>query len=113
VAQNTTWQDAFQFGVTGDTSWSFTSKTFLMEVKASADDVTPKLTLSTGNGYIVVDDAVARVLHFNVPDTILAADLPVARYVYDLIMLDDATPPVRTMLMRGHVQVGLGVTGDT
>lgn len=113
VANNGTWQDAFQFGTAGDTSWSFTGEAFIMEVKASRNDVAdPLFTLSTALGSIVVDDAVLRVLHFNVPDATLQAALPVGEYVYDLVMFDTSVPPVRTPLMQGRVFIKQGVTED-
>lgn len=109
---NATFQDAFQFGVTGDTSWSFTDMTFKMEVKASRDDVAPLVTWTSGGGQIVVDNAVTRVLHFNVPDTVIQASLPPATYEYDLVMLDGSTPAIRTVLMQGKFIVSHGVTED-
>jgi hypothetical protein len=107
---NSTLQDAFQFGVTGDVTWSFAAMTFEMSVKASRDDVTPLVTFTSDAGQIIVDDVVARVLHLNVPDTTLQADLPPAEYVYDLIMIDGSMPPIRTALMQGHLTIVRGVT---
>jgi hypothetical protein len=112
VSDNATVQDAFQFGTTGDTSWGFTGMTFKMEVKASRDDASPLVTWTSGAGQIIVDDAVARVLHLNVPDTVLQASLPPADYVYDFIMLDGSTPAIRTQLMQGKFTVCRGVTED-
>lgn len=110
ILNNGTFQDAFQFGVTGDTSWSFTGKTFHMDVKASADDVAALLSMTTLNGRIVVDDVTVRVLHFNVPASVFAPLLPPAKYVYDLVMLDAASPAIRTALMGGTLDVQQGVT---
>jgi hypothetical protein len=110
ASNNATLQDAFQFGTTGDTSWSFTGQHFIMEIKASRDDVTPLLTLDDAAGEIVVDDAVQRVLHLNVSMTALQAALPVNDYVYDLIMFDGSVPPVRVQLMQGHFYLKQGVT---
>jgi hypothetical protein len=109
VANNVTWADALQFGVDGDTSWSFNNKTFKLEVKASRDDVTPLLTL-TSPTQIVVDDATLRVLHFNVDPATVNGALAPGKYVYDFIMVDDNN--VKTMLMAGHVLVVPGVTED-
>lgn len=110
VPNNVTWQDAFQFGVTGDTTWSFVGQSFIVEVKASGNDATPLFTLSTALGSIVTDSAVLRVLHFNVPKTAILASLPVGEYVYDLVMFDASVPPVRVPLMSGHVFVTQGIT---
>jgi hypothetical protein len=55
---------------------------------------------------------VQRVLHLNVPDTVVQASLPPAEYVYDFIMLDGSTPPIRTQLMQGRFIVDRGVTED-
>lgn len=110
VSDNATMQDALQFGTPGDTTWSFTGMTFEMSVKASRDDVDPLVTFTSGAGQIIVNDPVQRVLQFNVPDTTLQASLPPAEYVYDLIMLDGSTPPIRTQLMQGRLTVSHGVT---
>lgn len=112
VSDNATVQDAFKFGTDGDTTWSFTGMTFKMEVKASRDDTAPLVTWTSGAGQIVVDDAVNRVLHLNVPDTDVQASLPPAEYVYDFIMLDGSTPTIRTQLMQGKFVVCRGVTED-
>jgi hypothetical protein len=107
---NATFQDAFQFGVPGDTTWGFGGVSFEMSIKASRDDTSPLITFTSGAGQIVVDDIVNRVLHFNVPDTTIQASLPVATYVYDFIMIDGSTPPVRTPLMQGQLGINRGVT---
>lgn len=112
IQDNATFTDAFQFGDAGDTSWSFTGMSFIMDVKASRDDASPLLSISSALGSIVVDDVVQRVLHFNVPDTAIQAALPVAVYVYDLIMFDGSSPPIRTPLMQGHLIVRKGVTEE-
>jgi hypothetical protein len=109
AANTVTLQEAFQFGLATDT-WTFTGQNFKMEVKASRDDPTALATWSTGGGTIVVDDAVNRVLHLNVSESALQAVLPVGEYVYDLVMYDGSAPPVRTMLMQGHLCVVQGVT---
>lgn len=112
VSDNATVQDAFQLGTVGDTSWNFTGMSFKMEVKASRDDASPLVTWTSGAGQIVVDDAVNRILHLNVPDTTVQASLPPAEYVYDFLMLDSSTPPIRTQLMMGKFVVSRGVTED-
>lgn len=109
---NVTLQDAFQFGTPGDTSWSLVGMSFTMEVKASRDDITPLIELTSGAGQIIVDDVVQRVVHLNVPDTAIQASLPVATYVYDFIMYDTSVPPIRTVLMQGRLYVSKGVTED-
>lgn len=112
VSDNATAQDAFQFGTTGDTTWSFAGMTFKMEVKASRDDTTALVTWTSGAGQIVVDDETNRVLHLNVPDTVLQASLPPAEYVYDFLMIDGSTPAIRTQLMQGKFCVQRGITED-
>jgi hypothetical protein len=107
---NATFQDAFQFGTPGDTTWSFAGMTFEMSVKASRDDLTPLVTFTSAANQIIVDDPVQRVLHFNVPDTDIQAALPVATYVYDFLMLDGSSPPIRTPLMQGQLGIKRGVT---
>ena len=113
IVNNATWEDAFMFGTEGDTTWSFTDQSFIMELKADRDDITPLFTLSTDNGRIVVDDVVQRILHFNVPFTDIQAALPPrTEYQYDLIMYDTSVPPIRVALMHGEVKVKQGVTED-
>lgn len=109
---NQTIQDALQIGTPGDTTWSFTGMSFKMEVKASADDVVPLVTWTSGGGQIIVDDPVQRVLHLNVPDTVVQASLPPAEYRYDLIMLDGSTPAIRTPLAQGKFIIVRGITED-
>lgn len=103
--------DAFQFGTVGDTSWSFASKTFLMDIKGSSDDVSPLLSLTTGNSAVVVDDAVTRVLHLYVAKAAMEAALVPGCYVYDLVMVDGITT-VRTPLMYGNIEIKHGATQE-
>lgn len=112
ASNNVTLQDAFQFGTAGDTSWSFTGQNFKLEIKASRDDVAPLITLASTSGKIVVDDAVQRILHLNVDETTLQASLNVGEYVYDLVMYDGGTPPIRVLLMQGKFCLSQGVTED-
>lgn len=112
VDNNATWQDAFQFGDAADTSWTLVGQHFRLDVKTNKDDASPLITLSDVNGRIVVDDTDQRIIHFNVDDVTLRSVLLPGEYVYDLIMYDESDPPVRTKLMRGHVVVKQGVSGD-
>lgn len=111
IFDNVTFEDAFQYGVTGDTTWSFTGQNFRMDIKGSEEDTTFLLSLTSGAGEIVVDDAVTRVLHFNVPEATISAALTPGEYVYDLVMYDGSTPAVRVGLMRGTLCVVHGITG--
>ena len=110
VQNNATFEDAFQFGTAGDTSWSFTGQSFVMDIKGEKDDTVALLSLTSGAGQIVVDDVVQRILHFNVSDTALNAALKVGEYQYDLIMFDGSSPSVRVALMGGELRVKQGVT---
>jgi hypothetical protein len=110
VQNNQTWQDPLQFGTPGDTTWSLTGQNFTMDIKGSPYDVSAFYTLSTGSGTIVVDDAIQRVIHFNVPDAVIQADLPIGEYVYDLIMFDSSSPAIRIPLCRGKVKIIQGVS---
>lgn len=111
VFDNATFEDAFMFGVTGDTTWSFTGQNFRMDVKGTPDDAAPLLSITSAAGQIVVDDAVKRVLHFNVPETTIQSALTPGEYVYDLVMFDNSTPAVRVVLMRGCLTVCHGISG--
>lgn len=112
ILNNATWQDAFTFGTTGDTSWSFSNKTFSCLVKASVDDddADALIELTSAAGEIVVDDVVTRTLHYNVTSTAIKAAMKPATYQYDLVMIDNSVPPVRTVLMGGEVTVEQGVS---
>lgn len=110
TADSGTFQDAFRFGTLGDTSWSFGGMSFHMDIKGSSDDAAALLSLTTANGRIVVDDAVNRVLHFNVTQSDLEAALVPGCYVYQLVMIDGSSPPVRTPLMYGNLTIIHGVT---
>jgi hypothetical protein len=103
--------DAFQFGMTGDTSWDFDNKTFHMDVKGSTDDASPLLSLTTANNRIVTDDGLLRVLHIYVPMADVEASLVPGCYVYDLIMIDGVTT-VRTPLMYGRLEIKHGATQE-
>lgn len=109
IDNNGTWMDAFQFGTPDDFSWVLNSN-FEMDVQANRYDLTPLLSLSTTNGRIVVDDVNQRVIHLNVSPIDIQANLRPGEYVYDLVMLDNSTPPIRTVLMHGTVTVTQGTT---
>jgi hypothetical protein len=110
IDDNSTWQDAFQFGEPDDTTWTLTGQSFELDVQLNPYDTVPLLHLATVGGRIVVDDVVQRVIHFNVaPTDIQAASRP-GTYVYDLVMLDNSTPPVRVALMHGQLFVNRGIT---
>jgi hypothetical protein len=110
ITNNATWEDSFVFGDTGDVSWSFTGQHFVADIKGTADDPNPLLSLSDIDGEIVVDDAVQRILHFNVDDATIQQSLGLGCYVYDLVMYDTSVPPIRVVLMHGKLQVCQGVT---
>lgn len=112
ASDNVTLQDAFQFGLATDTSWSFTGQSFKFEAKSSREDVTPRMTLTSAGGSIVVDSAALRILHLNQPQAALQAALPCGEYVYDLVMFDASVPPIRSLLMHGRLFISRGVTED-
>jgi hypothetical protein len=112
ISNNATWNDAFQFGVAGDTSWNFSGQNFRLDIKGNKDQSSALLTISTDLTTIVVDDITQRILHFNVQDTAIRAALVPGDYVYDLVMYDFSTPPVRVQLMSGKLKVTQGITGD-
>lgn len=104
---NATLQDSFQFGQSTDT-WTLAAN-WKMDIKAANTDVAPLLELSTTAGTIVVLDTVNRVIQLKVPYVTIQT-LPAGVYVYDLIMYDGSSPPIRTLLMQGKFIVTLGVT---
>lgn len=115
VPNNATFQAPLQFdppvsGVTGP-AWSFTGQKFRLDVKPNYEEPY-LLSITSDAGQIVVDDEVERVLHFNVPDTVIQAALIPGCYIYDLIMFDTAVPPVRIQIAHGAFIVTDGVTED-
>jgi|SRR5215472_6509592 len=110
IDNNGTWMDAFQFGTPGDTTWTLTGQKFEMDVQLNYYDATPKLSLTSTAGKIVIDDVIQRVIHLNVDPATLQGALQPGTYVYDLVMLDASVPPVRVPLMHGDVCVSQGVT---
>lgn len=106
---NATFSEAIQFDDESVTYWNFTNKSFRMDIKANRWVNATLISLTSGGGQILVDDAAKRILHFNVADTVLAAAMPPGRYVYDLIMIDDAN--VRTQLMHGEFHFSHGISG--
>ena len=111
IENNATWLDAFIFGTAGDTTWSFTGQSFRLDVKGNKDETAALLSLTSGAGTIVVDDVVQRILHLNVPEATLSTALTPGEYVYELMMIDTSTPPVRVPLMGGKLIVVQGITG--
>ena len=108
ISNNGTWSDAYQFGKPDDPTWTLTDMNFELDVQRNPYDLVPLLSLSTGNGRIIVDDPIQRVLHFNVTAADIQSHLPPGVYVYDLVMID--VNNVRTPLMGGNLRVVQGVT---
>lgn len=115
IKNNAWFLNAFRFGVVGDTSWSFTGKHFLCDLKSDPSVPKPDLSLSStapSPATIIVLDAVARVLQFNVTDLVVRAKLQPGPYQYDLMMCDTITGE-RDTLMSGTITVEQGITlGD-
>ena len=139
TATNVTWQDAFQFDPTGTTgccspppywpcgatgpAWNFVGQNFLVTIKGNRQQPVPLMQIDsgmTGQNLIVIDDVNSRILHTNVPDTVLTGNvtgttgatgvgLVPGTYVYDFVMYDGSTPPVRVMLMEGKFVLKEGV----
>lgn len=114
TAKNATFADSFQFdppvsGVVPPT-WTLYPN-FRLDIKGYFEQVSPLLSLTSAAGQIVVDDAVQRVIHFNVPESILFPALVPGRYVYDLIMFSNDATPIRVALMHGEFVLTDGVTG--
>lgn len=110
ISNNATWQDAVQFIGPSTYSWSLAGCTFEMSIKRNRYDKVPLLTLLSAAGQIIIDDPIQRVIHTNVPATVIQANLPVGVYVYDLLMTDTQNPPVVTSMTHGEVCVKQGVT---
>lgn len=120
VSNNETFSDALQFdpppfGLTGATGctgpqWNFVGKTFQMDIKRTPHDAAPLVSFTSSANQIVVQDAVNRVLSFNVPNTTLQDDFtPDTTYVYALLMSDSSSPPIVTELSHGRFRVTQGI----
>ena len=114
TAKNATFNEAYQFDppVTGVTppAWTLYPH-FRMDVKGYYGQAAALLSFTSVAGQIVIDDAVNRIIHFNVPETVITPALVPGRYFYDLIMFDDSSPALRIPLMHGEFIVTDGVTG--
>jgi hypothetical protein len=108
VDNNGTWSDAFQFGDPDDLSWTLAGCAFELDVQRSQYDTVPLVSMSTGNGKILIDSDAQRVIHFDLPASEIQASLQPGVYVYDLVMIDSTT--VRVPLMHGTLTVTQGVT---
>ena len=108
IDNNGTWMDAFQFGTPDDTSWTLVGQKFELDVQRNPYDLVPALHLDTDTNRIIIDDAVQRVIHFNVAPADLQANLTPGSYVYDLVMVDASN--TRVPLMHGQLVVAQGVT---
>lgn len=114
TAKNATFNEAYQFdapvqGVPPPT-WVLYPN-FRLDVKGYLEQPAPLLSVTSAAGQIIVDDPVQRVIHFNVPETLLFPALTPGRYFYDLIMFDNSVPPIRVPLMHGEFVLTDGVTG--
>lgn len=114
AANNATFAEALQFdppvpGVTGP-AWSFSNQNFRLDIRPNFEQAT-LLSLTSLAGQIVVDDVVQRILHFNVPETVISAALIPGDYRYDMIMFDNSVPAIRVPIMHGCFTVTDGITG--
>jgi hypothetical protein len=114
TAKNGTFMEAFQFDppVAGVPTpvWTLYPN-FRMDIKAYLEQTSPLVSLTSASGQIVIDDAVQRLIHFNVPETILFPTLSVGEYLYDLIMFDNSSPALRVPLLHGPFILTDGVSG--
>ena len=120
TANNATFQDAFEFdpppgitGITGGTGpyWTFNNQNFRLDIKSYLNQTVPLLSLTSVANQIIVDSISLRVLHFNVPESVLQAAMPPGEYIYDFIMYDNSVPPIRVPLMHGEFILTDGITG--
>ena len=116
TATNVTWQDAFQFDAPGQACsnilpWTLNGQNFRLDIKGNKDQTVPLLSLLSSAGQIVVADPIQRVVYMNVPESVITAVLVPGRYLYDFIMFDNSTPPIRVALMHGSFTLREGITG--
>jgi hypothetical protein len=96
-------------GVTGP-AWSLSGQNFRMDVKPNYE-TSSLVSFTSALGQIIVDDVTQRIIHFNVPESVIAGALIPGCYIYDLIMFDGSVPPKRVQLAHGHFTVTDGITG--
>lgn len=132
TSNNATFNDAFQFDpppwwltTTGATAppgatyptWGLSGQNFRMDVKGWRGQTGPYVSFnSTGStgvtgSQIQINDSVNRVIQFNVPEGVIQNALLPGKYLYDLIMYDQSSPPIRVQLMHGEFKVTDGITG--
>ncbi len=109
IDDNLWWTDAFQFGDPTDFTWDFIGTSFYLSIKKHDDDLMPVLALTSNAGQIVVEDTVNRILSMLVPDATIKASLSEGKYVYDLLMVTNATGQTDG-LMYGEIHVAHGIT---
>lgn len=137
TVNNATWEDAFQFDPTGPTgsqpqfwppgitgpAWTLTNQNFIVSIKGNLLQTANLIQIDTGRfpncNLIVVDDVNSRILHMNVPDVVLngttgatgatGAGLIPGNYIWDFVMYDNSSPPIKIALMHGRFQYVDGV----
>lgn len=113
-------------GTSGNTFpfWNFSGQNFRLDIKGNRGQTGPLLSVNSqpnGSTLIVVDDPGNRILHLNVPEAVMNGQtgqlgatgpgLIPGEYVYDFIMYDGSTPPVRVALMHGRFVYADGISG--
>ena len=105
-------------------AWNFSGQNFRVDIKGNAGQQLPLLSVDngvSGSSLIIVDDYANRILHFNVSEAVLSGataatgatgtGLIPGDYVYDFVMYDNSSPPIRVVLMNGKFVVTNGITG--
>lgn len=103
-------------GCTGPFSnWNFDGANFRLDIKTSIRATGAAITFTgtqgNANGQIVVQDPINRILQMNVPESVWTNVLVPGEYVYELMMYDNSSPPVRTPLMHGKFTLVHGIAG--
>jgi hypothetical protein len=134
---NATWEDAFQFDPTGATGssnafwppgltgpqWTLFGQNHKITIKGNRLQTAAALIIDsgvTGSTVVITDDPNNRILHVNVPDTVMTGGvtgwtgvtgpgLIPGTYVYDWVMYDGSSPPIKVQMMHGKFVMADGV----
>jgi len=114
IYQGQTFDDRLALTNADGTPVDLTGYTARMQAREAITDVTPILDWSSTDGEIVIDGP-AGTITFNVSATATAA-LPTANefasWVYDLRLVNSATPPYAERVVQGTLNVSPAVTRE-
>jgi len=107
IEQGADWKQTITWDIDG-TPIDITGYSAQMDIVAGFDDITPQISLSTGNGRIVLADPTNGILDLSIAGADTALLTP-GSYYYDLLMTSASSE--KTSLLNGKIQILPRVTG--